>query len=253
VAALRQGTLSPMEQESVRLLRHWNDSMDTDSAAASIWWTFWSDYLWATFGPWWNAAKVPVHLDRGGLEVSANQFSLVQVLEHWTLSDPSNPAFAAPGGQAGTAATVMRAAFATAVTHLHSRLGGSPGSWAWGRLHSRGFPSLTQVKALGYGPRAAGGDPWTVDAAYGMPVATDGPSWRMIVRWTGRSRSGGGAGSGASGGGAVAEGIYPGGQSENPASPWYGNLIADWWNGTYLPMPPAGAAPSGSVRWDLRP
>jgi penicillin amidase len=57
----------------------------------------------------------------------------------------------------------MRAAFATAVAHLSARLGAGPSRWSWGRLHSRQFPSLTQADALGYGPRAAGGDP--VDAA----------------------------------------------------------------------------------------
>ncbi len=50
-----------------------------------------------------------------------------------------------------------------------------------------------------------------------------------------------------------AEGVYPGGQSENPASPWYADQIADWWNGRYLPMPPATGYATGPIRWDLRP
>ena len=41
------------------------------SAAASIWWTFWTDYLSAVFKPWWTAQKVPVHSDPSGLSVSA--------------------------------------------------------------------------------------------------------------------------------------------------------------------------------------
>ena len=48
------------------------------------------------------------------------------------------------------------------------------------------------------------------------------------------------------------QGIYPGGQSENPASPWYEDQVADWWNGRYLPMPPPGSSP-GVIRWTLRP
>ncbi len=245
LAALRAVKLTPAQAQARSLLRHWNRSMDPTSAAAAIWWTFWSDYLAAVFKPWWTWFKVPVHLDRSGLAVSTGQFSLVQVLEHWTLADPTNPAFSRPGGlgkTTGTAPAAIQSAFAAAVAHLSAKLGGSPSSWSWGRLHSRQFRSLTQVAALGYGPRPAGGDGWTVDAAYGLPVSTDGPSWRMIVRWP---RSGG----------AVAEGIYPGGQSENPASPWYENLIPYWWNGTYLPMPPAGAGrdPAATVRWELEP
>ena len=128
----------------------------------------------------------------------------------------------------------MRAAFATAVAHLAATLHGAPSSWAWGRLHSRQFPSVTQAAALGYGPRASGADPWTVNAADGGLVSHQGPSWRMIVGWTGH-------------GSATGEGVYPGGQSENPASGWYEDQMADWWNGQYLAMPPAG----GTWRPDL--
>jgi penicillin G amidase len=62
----------------------------------------------------------------------------------------------------------------------------------------------------------------------------------MIVRWTGPGTASG-------------EGIYPGGQSENPASPWYQDQVADWWTGRYLVMPPAAGFPSGVIQWTLRP
>ncbi len=240
-AALRQpgAGLTARQRQAATLLDGWNGAMTAGSAAASVWWTFWSDYLTAVFHPWWHAAAVPVHRDRAGLQISPGQASLDEVLETWTLHDPGNAAFTAPRGPRRTAPQVMRAAFATAVAHLSARLGGTPSQWAWGRLHSRQFPSLTQADALGYGPRAAGGDPFTVDAADGGLVATQGPSWRMIAAWTG-------SGSG------TAEGVYPGGQSENPASPWYEDQVADWWNGRYLPMPPAGSSP-GVIRWTLQP
>jgi penicillin G amidase len=240
LAALRGQRLSPREQAAARLLTGWNAQMGDGSAAASLWWTFWTDYLSAVFQPWWTADRVPVRKDRPGLRVSAAQFSLDEDLETWTLGDPGNAAFTAPGGPHRSAAGVMRAAFTTATAHLAARLGGAPSSWAWGRRHSRQFPSLTQADALGYGPRASSGDPWTVDAADGGLVSQQGPSWRMIVRWTGPGRASG-------------EGVYPGGQSENPASPWYENLIADWWDGRYQPLPPAGGYASGAIRWTLRP
>jgi penicillin G amidase len=169
------------------------------------------------------------------------------------------------------AAVRMRAAFVAAVSQLYGLLGEGPGRWQWGKLHTREFPSLIQAAAaggstnpgisdsvgygpspnqaspdsLGYGPRSAGGDLWTVDAAEGGMDSEIGPSWRMIADW---SRSGQ----------LTAEGIYPGGQSENPASPWYSDLVAGWWSGKYLPMPTAAApaastGPPGSIRWELRP
>ncbi len=237
---LNSAKLTPLQQQALGLLAGWDYSMDENSAPAALWWTLWTDYLSEVFSPWWQAAKVPVGLDHAGLAVSTDQFSLDQVLENWTLTDRHNPAFSPPGNPAGTASSALGLAFAAAVSYLRGKLGPDPTGWTWGKLHSRQFPSLTLAAGLGYGPRAAGGDSWTVDAAYGLPVATAGPSWRMIVRWHGRDR-------------ASAIGIYPGGQSENPASPWYQDLIADWWAGKYLPLPAAGAGPSGSIRWKLVP
>lgn len=182
---------------------------------------------------------MPVRLDPVGLQVGTDQFSLDEVLETWTLADPGTPAFNPPGGLSGSAASAMRAAYITAVNHLARSLGPKPDTWAWGRLHARQFPSLTEASALGYGPRAAGGDPWTVDAAEGGLTSDIGPSWRMIVSWDGRNDP-------------VGEGIYPGGQSESPYSLWYANLVADWWNGKYMAMAAPGR-PAGPIRWELRP
>jgi penicillin G amidase len=239
LAALRGGHLTAQQSAAAALLDRWNGTMAQGSAAAAVWWTFWGDYLNAVFGPWWKAARVPVRQDRPGLAVSPQQFSLDEVLASWTSQDQANSAFSPPGTHR-TAPAVMRAAFATAVAHLSATLHGTPSGWAWGRLHTREFPSVTQAPALGYGPRASGADSWTVDAADGGLVSHQGPSWRMIVAWTGAAT-------------ATGEGVYPGGQSENPASQWYEDQMADWWNGRYLTMPPAGGYPTGVIRWRLRP
>ena len=36
---------------------------DQDSAAASLWWTFWNSYLNVVFAPWWQSGRVPVRKD----------------------------------------------------------------------------------------------------------------------------------------------------------------------------------------------
>ncbi len=48
-----------------------------------------------------------------------------------------------------------------------------------------------------------------------------GPSWRMIVEMSSPPK---------------ALGIYPGGQSGNPGSKYYDNLISDWASGNYLEL-----------------
>jgi penicillin amidase len=237
LTAVAGTSLSAAERSAVQLLATWNETMAADSAAATIWWTFWRDYLSDVFQPWWNHGHVPTAKDPGGLDVTAeDQPSLDEDLEAWTLGDPANPAFTLPSGQPRTAPQIMRSAFATAVSHLASTLGGAPGRWTWGRIHSRAFPALSGSDGLGYGPRADGGDPFTPDAADGGLTARSGPSWRMIVT--------------LSAAGVSARGVYPGGQSENPASPWYENLVPLWWDGQYLPVPVPGR-PAGSLTWRL--
>ena len=237
LAALQGTSLSSPERASVTLLHTWDDSMAKGSAAAALWWTFLGYYLRDTFQPWWTHAHVPVSKDPR-LAVTVYQFSLVEDLEAWTQHDPANPAFSLPSGEARTAPQVMRTAFASAVAHLSSELGGAPASWAWGRLHSRAFPALTGANGLGYGPRPDGGDPFTPDSADGGLIARAGPSWRMIVT--------------LSVAGVTAEGVYPGGQSENPASPWYDDQVPLWWDGQYLPVPVPGQ-PAGTLTWTLDP
>jgi len=294
--------LTHLQQLAQQALASWDKKMDRSSGAASIWWMFWSSYLSEVFQPWWRAARVPVPTDTAGLAVGPRQSSLDEDLESWTLTDQHNAAFTSPPGQpasvpsatgpsaAGPGGTVpsaahvvkpvvwpgatpaavkMRAAFVAATSQLHGLLGGGPGRWQWGKLHTREFPSLAQAAAvgdsahrattdlpgyspnlatpdpLGYGPASAGGDLWTVDAAEGGMDSEIGPSWRMIAAWP-------------RGGRLLAEGIYPGGQSENPASPWYADLVGGWWSGNYLPMPAAGAypapgRPAGAITWELRP
>jgi acyl-homoserine lactone acylase PvdQ len=78
---------------------------------------------------------------------------------------------------------------------------------------------------------------FTEDAADGGLNASAGPSWRMVVA--------------LSASGVSAQGVYPGGQSENPASPWYANLVPLWWDGKYPPVPVPGP-PAGRTVWSLR-
>jgi penicillin amidase len=241
LTALRSdSSLTSTERAAMRQLAGWDDTMSAGSAAAAIWYSFWSDYVTAVFQPWWTADRVPVGKDPGNVNVSVQQASLDEDLQAWTLTDPGNPAFTPPGGAHRTASQVMRSAFATAVARLSASLGGSTDSWQWGSLHSTQILSLTGAAALGYGPRPSGGDQFTVNAADGYPVSTQGPSWRMIVRWMAHGQ-------------ATAEDVYPGGQSENPGSAWYSDLIADWWDGRYETMPPAGGYPRGTVVWSLLP
>lgn len=221
--------LNPKETVAKNALASWDYRMETESQAASVWWTFWQTYLSETFDPWWKSRAVPVSRQE------LNKY-LGQALETWTLKDPANRAFSAPGVGSRTGVDAQRKAFHQTVSTLLTKLGPDPKTWKWGRLHTRYIENLTRIKGISYGPRPDRGDANTPMVAGGMP-STSGPSWRMVVDWGTRTFSG----------------IYPGGQSENPASDWYTDRVETWWTGLYASMLNADEAMStdGSKSWSL--
>jgi penicillin amidase len=223
--------LNPKESAAVDLLRGWDYRMETNSPAATIWWYFWGWYMSETFSPWWKSRAVP--LDYG--EVFD---ALGQDLETWTLHDPANRAFSAPGVGSRTAADAQRKSFHKLISDLVKLFGADPRAWSFGQAHKRVLENLADIRGLNYGPRADRGDGNTPLAAGGVP-STHGPSWRMVVDWGTRSF----------------QGVYPGGQSENPASDWYTNRVDTWWDGRLDPMLTASAAASsaGARTWSIQP
>jgi len=230
VQTLAGKKLSPSESAARDLLANWDYRMETNSAAATIWSSFWQSYLGETFDPWWKSRAVSI--DRQ--EVND---ALGQDLEAWTLGDTANRAFTSPGSGQRTAFDVILKAFHATVGTLTKSLGSAPKTWTWGRVHTRELENLAQISGLSYGPRADRGDANTPLAAGGDP-STHGPSWRMVVDW----------------GTGTFSGIYPGGQSENPASSWYTNRVDTWWSGLYAPMLSAdqASAAKATVTWNLR-
>jgi len=212
------------------LLASWDYRMEINSPAATIWWTFWQAYLASTFDSYWHSRDVKVARS----EVNN---ALGQDLEAWTLGDPNNAVFKY-GGSSNTAVDVMRLAFTSTVSTLTKQLGSDPSTWTWGQVHQRVIENLAQVKGLDYGPRPDGGDAYTPLAAPDFP-SSHGPSWRMVVDW--------GAG--------TFQAIYPGGQSENPASTWYSDRVDTWFNGKYAAMLTADAAAKagGAKTWSMQP
>src|SRR5205814_8488112 len=210
--SLSKERLNAKESAAVDLLRSWDFRMETNSAAATIWWYFWGWYLDETFKPWWKSRAVPVDY---GVVFNA----LGQDLETWTLHDPGNRAFSAPGVGSRDAVAAQRSAFQKAMTELAREIGPKPASWTWGRVHTRILQNLAQISGLTYGPRADRGDANTPLAAGGL-LSDHGPSWRMVVDWGNHSF----------------QGVYPGGQSENPASSWYTNRVDTRRDGLPDPM-----------------
>jgi penicillin G amidase len=215
-----------------RTLQSWNGDMDANSSAATIYYAWLNSYINDTFNPYMQFYNIT---ESEGLYSTdfflgpnaINTGPLVEDLANWTANYPTIQWFNNPETrQTRNSTVVMRGAFSNALGELGSQLGTySQSAWAWGNLHKRLDPSLFGVSALAGPTLSASGDDNTPNAAYSLN-STSGPSWRQVTDMSAPLSN--------------SFGIYPGGLTENPTSPYYSNTVNDWNNGVYYTLIPSG-------------
>jgi penicillin amidase len=165
------------------------------------------------------------------------------VLAH-LLSTPGPRWFGRAGREARD--EVLRRALDAALDELETSLGPDPGSWRWGSLHRAVFAGpLAMIQELAElftaGTVEAGGDGTTLlqggfepGGPYHAAVI---PSWRMIVDLA--DPDGG-------------LGVHTTGQSGNPVSPHWNDLVPLWATGDLHPLPMTPAAVDAVTESRLR-
>lgn len=116
------------------------------------------------------------------------------------------------------AAAVVRKAFREGAEQIRAWEAAYSQPLDWGNFKSTTALHLSRLPALSAQNIYTGGNHGIVNAT----GTRHGASWRMIVELNRRKP--------------VAWGVYPGGQSGNPGSFYYDNMIDYWKNGKYLPM-----------------
>lgn len=107
-----------------------------------------------------------------------------------------------------TAADIVLQAFQAAVANW-------PKEQTWAERNRASVNHMAAIEPFGRQNLDMSGNGVTINA-----IRRDhGPSWRMIVEMDPD--------------GVKAHGLYPGGQSGNPGSPYYDNMVDDWANGRY--------------------
>ncbi|MGH2718614.1 MAG: penicillin acylase family protein, partial [Actinomycetota bacterium] len=217
------------QSAALDLLRGWDHDLAASSAAAAV------------YEAWLNHLARVVLLPRLGDEL----FIHFHARRQWTnafeflalpnmLACPSARWFGVEGVAARDA--VLRKALDAALDDLSERMGRDMATWRWGRIHRATFagqlgmvPGLEEL--LTAGVVEMGGNEQTVcqslhepDLGYKVSIV---PSWRQILDLSDWDAS---------------VGSLPGGQSENPASPHYNDLLAIWGAGEYHPLPFSRAA-----------
>ncbi len=220
---------SDEQKEALAQLEEWDCDLTPDSAAAAIY-QVWSKHIArATLLP-----KIGEELfdHYYGRREWTNAFQF-QVLPN-ILASPTAKWFGSNGRAARD--DVLRRALNAALDELTQRLGDDTAAWRWGALHTVTFAHpLAMVPDLADmftgGVVETGGDEQTVmqgafepGEGYGAGVV---PSWRQIVDLADVDAS---------------VGVHTTGQSGNPASPHWNDLVHLWSAGRYHPLPFTRAA-----------
>ena len=203
VTSVRNDLLSEEQQLALTKLKTWNGSYDVDNEMArlyELWWQKTRAYTWDELRKFRFYIKAPED------EVLLNMIS----------SDPGNTYFDMQDTeQKEEAADILTQAFVSAFAEV--KQSGKEGKVKWSDFHTVNLIHLTNLPAFSRMNLPAAGQ-------QGAPNAVSrnwGPSWRMIVELGDRPK---------------AYGIYPGGQSGNPAGQYYDNFIDDWNKGKYYPL-----------------
>ena len=171
-------------QEAIDLLRDWDYTQPTDSAAAAYFNVVWEQIIDLTFSDELPEGFKP---DGGDRWFAAVQALLSEDKDPW-WDNRKTPDVVESRDE------VLREALVSARLQLTSSLGKDPKRWEWGRLHSITLeatpvgtdgPSILH-KLFNRGPYAAPGgssivDAFSWDASTGTFKVTAAPSMRMIV------------------------------------------------------------------------
>ena len=206
-------TTDPDVLLAIKVLRNWDLRMSVDSTAAALF------EIWTTkLGPAVMRPRIP----KEAASIVGTRGSIFRVIDILNKPDEGFGADAVAGRDGVLVETLKQA-----MTDLKQRLGEDVTKWRWGTLHQAPFKHpLSGSSVVGsvfdLDSVQRGGDGNTVNATAGAGLSqTHGASFREILDLSDWDKS-------------VAVNVP--GQSGQPGSPHYGDLLPLWANGQYFPL-----------------
>lgn len=212
-----QSPTDPAAREAAKLLTSWDGRETADSPAAALFELWWSRHL----GPAFKTAMVGEKA--AALMSTPDSTAMLEALE-------------APATRFGADAEARRNrlladTLAAAWHEAEKLLGSDPKQWQWGKLHQvyfgHAFAPVVDPRTrsiIDVGPLPAQGSTHTINqAGYRPPdfLQVNGPSVRLVLDVGGWDNS---------------RAVNVPGQSGDPASPHYRDLLPLWTKGEYFPL-----------------
>jgi penicillin amidase len=198
---LDPSSLNATQKEAYQSMRTWNRYFNADELAPGIfelWMKRLNDDIWADE---FDTGPVPMRFpsrDRTlqliSKEPDSKWFDNVHTRTKETLND------------------LVNESFKYACDSLERKFGAIGNAWRWANVKGTNVPHLAKVPGFGSKKLMIGGAKGTINAL----SESNGPSWRMVVELGPQPKG---------------HGVFPGGESGNPGSPYYDNMIDTWAKG----------------------
>ncbi|NGP75379.1 penicillin acylase family protein [Balneolaceae bacterium YR4-1] len=199
-------TLSGTREETLSLLEEWDYYNNAAEVAPSI------------FKYWWDALFSEIWSDEYNSVEAGMSWPDRDQVAYLVLNRPDLPWYDnIQTDEKETLKDLINSSFLKALNSLEEEFGSYGNSWQWGYVSETDINHLANLPGFGKTNLFTGGGTESVNATR----SSHGPSWRMIVELGPEIKG---------------YGIYPGGQSGNPGSPFYENMIDDWNAGELYPL-----------------
>ncbi len=193
--------LSASERSAYNIVKKWNKYFNPAEIGAGIFEIWQKDLYNRIWEDDFTDPKAPMRFPSRDRTV---HLLLHEPSSHW-FDDVRTP-------QKEDRAGLIQASFHFAVDSLQRRFGPISKEWQWANVKHSHIPHLAKIAGFGSGILYNGGSKTSVNAL----SESNGPSWRMVVA-LGKTTKG--------------FGVFPGGQSGNPGSFYYDDMIGTWTNG----------------------
>lgn len=193
--------LTETEKTYFTELKNWNYEARSNSAGPTIFNAWWQEFMKLT----WNDEKLT---DKKPMPWPSSEVMITLV-----MNKPDSEFFDDRTTEdRETAAEIIVKSFSQAVAYIEKKSAGNKDKLKWGRVKNTRLQHLGRMPGLGIEFLDTDG----IGRAINAISSSWGPSWRVVVELGPQVR---------------AWGIYPGGQSGNPGSRFYDNLVSDWAKG----------------------
>lgn len=206
----------------------WNFVADQGSIGTLVWLRWFSLYREQVWDDEWSSRGIEKVGGSWGFSGTNRREPMLEVLEYLTREFPQSVWFDDRRTvERENRDSIARRSFALAVESLRKEFGDDLENWRWGKINVLQIRSLSGQAELARQGGPVVGDSYTLNPGSNIGTVGGGASFRLLVDF---------------GNPAASLGIYPGGQSENPASPHYADQMALWAAGKYAPLLPVAAA-----------